>query len=162
MPALIKHIRGTRSEWVKENPIIPDGVLALSMENGSYNIVVGDGKKHFADLRGIRPKITDSIDDCIISITVNNNDDIRLSEAEELYITLPTNPAKDFSAMVTFFCGEFGTMFSYPSDCKIFFSGTDVIDREFHPAMYNHYTLFFWYDGYMQCNVRAVYQDYDN
>ena len=64
--------------------------------------------------------------------------------------------------MVTFFCGEFGTMLSYPSDYKIFFSGADVIDREFHPAMYNRYTLFFWYDGYMQCNVRAVYHDYDD
>lgn len=162
MATTIKHARGRRSTWLSKNPVLPDGVIALSMESGGYSIVVGDGSTHFSELKGTRPNIINGYSDYVVEHTLSDNEDVRLGETEDLFIKFPSNPKMDFTAMVTFFCGEYGTMFSYPSDTKILFSGADVENREFYPSAFTRYTLFFWYDGVMQCHVRGVYYDYDD
>ena len=161
MPASVKHVRGTRTEWLKVDPVVPDGEIALSKENGRYSLHVGDGKSKFSELRGSETRIIDNLNDYIIELEVENNTEVRLGEVEELYLSFPEAPPKDYFAIVSFFCGEFGLMISYPEDTRIYFSGVDVLNGEFTPVNFNRYTLFFWYDGYLQCNVRSHHYEYE-
>ncbi len=91
------------------------------------------------------------------SITLTTGLDARLGYTEAVYITLPSPTPEDFYALVSFYSNvNYKPSIVWDCSYTIYFSGDDIEDGEFYPDTSKHYTLFFWYDGNLHCNVRAV------
>lgn len=95
--------------------------------------------------------------ECEHTITLEQGLDVRLGYTEIAEIITPRSPAQNFYATLSFYTEDFGASLIWNSIHRILFTGDHICDKEFYPEPFYHYTLFFWYDSYMHCNVRAVY-----
>ncbi len=156
MAISVKHRRATRDEWLEYDPVIPDGELALTKTNNGYGIRIGDGVKRYSQLTDIEGEVHMFSGEYEYDLILKKGDDVRLLSAEVLNVTFYEGFSTDFYAILSFDCDDPATMISFP-DNWISFTGADVSDGVFTPTPYNRYTLFFWYDGSIQCSVRAYY-----
>lgn len=152
----VKHRRGTEAEWLAQDPVIPEGEIALVDYGSGYDIKIGDGKSRFSALPALSGRCTSSGED-YTSVTLSHRDDARFNYVEELEITLDHEGHDDYCSITSFTVLDFPASLSFICDMEILFSGTDVTEGVFVPELYTHYTLFFWKDNYMNCHVRGVY-----
>lgn len=156
MAVSVRHRRASEEEWLEHDPIIPDGEIALTKSSTGYNIKVGDGQSKYSELTAVKPKISSYFgEEYILEVNIEPGSDTRLGCMEDLTVTINRTLPEDFYAILSFYSDEFVTMLTLPSDPYIYFTGTDVIEGVLVPQQFTHYTLFFWYDGGLQCNVRG-------
>ncbi len=91
------------------------------------------------------------------TVTLNHNKEIRIGCVWLLDVYLPETIPEDYFCILSFTTDLYDpTGMSWPIDRNIVFSGNHTEDGEFYPEIAFHYTMFFWYDGELQCNVRGV------
>ena len=151
MKCTMQQLRASRSDWEATPDIIPEGSIAL-VENtaGGYFMKIGDGVSPFCYLPFFGSSVVNSVGSVAY---LSRTFDYRLGALTSLTVYLPDNIDDDFYATLTFNTKETITA-SYPEG--IVFTGSDCINGRFSPLPCKHYTLFFWYDGTMQCTVRGV------
>lgn len=154
MPISVKHRRADEATWLRINPILPDGEIALTSTPDGYNIKVGDGVLRYSELPTDRDRIIDEEYAGEATVVMDHGTDQRLANMYELKIIMPHAPRRDYYSVLSFDT-DAEMMLTLEADYPIFFSGTSVEAGEFIPRGNTHYTLMFWYDGAMQCNVRS-------
>ena len=149
----IRHLRATEEQWSENDIVIDDGEIALSLsDDGYYRIKIGNGKKRFSELDSIDTTVKCATTDRAI---LKHKEDLRLGMCANVYIIHPKSFRSDFRCSVTFDSGDTPTKIAY-AESLISFSGSSVTDGSFVPEANVHYTLYFWYDGRLQCHVRGV------
>lgn len=79
------------------------------------------------------------------TFTAADNTEYRFSEAASLTMTFPTTIPERFDIFVSFTSGTTATAFTFPTGIK--WSGDDITDGEFVPAVSKRYNMALWYDG---------------
>ena len=152
----VKHRRATADLWEAIDPIIPDGEIALTKTDSGVEVRIGDGTNKYSELLPINGRRIVNSDD-YVNVTLRNGDEIQCGCIEALEITLNRN-GRFFSAILSFETGSeryINATINYDGD--ILFSGDDLDEGYFSPCESSHYTMHFWYDGRMNCHVRAFY-----
>lgn len=153
MPNKVKHLRGTAAEWTEHDPVIDDGELALLItDTGRYRMKIGNGEDKFSDLEMFGGEVYNLSE---TEVTMKHCADIRLGTCDTLTVNFPNKMDDDYYSVLTFTSPLYDMTFSHTASA-IWFSGSDCYERVFAPAINMHYTLFFWYDGKIQCHVRGI------
>lgn len=150
----VQHRRGAPDTWEAVDPIIPDGELALTQKSTGVEVRIGDGNSAYSELlpiNGRKSIIADRTPDLILE----NGDKMQCGFIYSLDVTLNPRGDEFFSAFLSFDTSDIYIMAGIRYNGDILFSGDDVYDNCFDPCEYTHYTLHFWDDGRMNCEVRA-------
>ena len=151
----VQHLRGTKEEWRIHDPVIPDGEIALIMdENESYRLKIGNGKQTFSKLPYPSDEII-RIEGTEAELTLGDREEIRMGEMSFLKIAIPEQISESFISSIVFDSGETPTTIEYDTP-KVKYSGVDIQAELFVPSEHTHYNVIFWYDGALQCTVRGV------
>ena len=155
MANVVKHLRGTAEEWAAYDEVVPDGTLALlRLNGGGFRIKIGDGVNRFSALPYIDGN-TVTGEGSEAAVVLSNGTDLRYGVLTSLTVDIPEQMPEDMLACISFDSAEEPTTVSYLFD-GVRFSGDSVEDGVFVPESSTHYSLFFWYDGAMNCHARGV------
>ena len=152
MPNKVKHLRGTREQWQKNDPVIDEGEIALLLtESGRYRMKIGNGRDSFSALEMFGGEVYSGSGNTVL---LKHCADVRFDKKASLTIAFPEIIDEDYYAMLTFVSPATPTTLTYPEGV-ISFSGTSLTEGKLVPEATLRYTLIFWYDGKMQCHVRS-------
>ena len=144
-------MRARISDWEATNDIIPEGAIALIFnDEGKVFMKIGDGVSPYQYLPFFGSHVFHEYSNRVF---LSRCKESRAGEISNLTITLPDPLDEDYYSSLTFDTAA-APMIIYPEG--ITFTGDDCAGKAFFPAASTHYTLFFWYDGSMQCTVRGV------
>lgn len=155
MSSIVQNLRGTLNEWNETNPVIPDGAVAvLKHDDRHYDIKIGNGELSFSELPYLGSRV---VNPSMPSHRLQRGESARFGKVGLLTLAYTKPPEEDFYASASFDSPENATVFELLGSAK--FSGTDCEEGMFSPQPCMHYSLFFWYDGIMNCIVRGVKND---
>lgn len=151
MKCTMQQLRARSSDWETTNDIIPEGAIALVYtDDGTFFMKIGDGVSQFRQLPFFGSNVSHlSTGD----VTLSRCKDARIEGINDITITFPESLDDDYYSALTFDTAD-SPMITYPDG--ITFTGSDCMNGHFLPVADTHYTLFFWYDGSMQCTVRGA------
>ena len=152
----VRHRRAEDGEWLADDPVIPDGELALVHRAEGYDVKIGDGSHRYSELSPIMGRCFKS-EEASLSLSLGHRDRISLRSPASLSVTLAHEAHGDYVAMLSF-STEGGTPeFSISASEEICYSGAGTDAGAFVPEANMHYTLLFWKDFRLNCHARGVY-----
>ena len=156
MRTIVKHLRGTASEWESNDIIVPDGELAVCRNpDNSLNVKIGDGVNKFSRLHSIATDSkTITSQDNTYEFVAESKTVYHLNDVKSLKIITPDAFCNDYSCMICFDTGNHQAEFTMGNT---YFTGDDTQNGSFNPTLNRCYTLFIWYafSGF-QGIVRAI------
>ncbi len=89
-------------------------------------------------------------------VTLTHGMEARVGYADGIMIHFPDELPDDYYAILSFYSGDIEPYLMLVETPDVYFSGACTEEGEFYPSCNQYYTLFFWFDTVMHCNVRAV------